>query len=90
METVDPFQRRPDPVADGRAQIDAVDAELIRLVGQRAAVSRAIQAARAAEGGPRLVHSREGEVVERWRAAFGPSGAMIAAALLELCRGTAD
>lgn len=70
-----------------RAQIDQLDAELIRIIHARLAVSHTIQAERLALGGPRVVHAREGEVVGRWRAALGTEGGRIAQCLLELSRG---
>jgi chorismate mutase len=77
-----------DP-ADLRARIDALDAEIVRLIDERSAVSARIGAARRAAGGPRIVHARENEVVLRWRSALGRPGAAIAMALLELGRGPA-
>lgn len=74
-------------VATGRARIDDIDAEIVRLVAERTAVSGQIQRLRQAEGGPRVVHARENEVVGRWRSALGRPGATIALALLELGRG---
>lgn len=76
-------------VESGRARIDEIDAEIVRLVQERTEVSRQIQAARALTGGPRVVHARENEVVGRWRAGLGRPGAAIAMALLELGRGRA-
>lgn len=76
-----------DPVAAGRARIDALDAELVRLIAERAALSAQVQSARRASGGPRIVQSRENEVVGRWRDALGRPGGTIALALLELGRG---
>jgi chorismate mutase len=70
-----------------RDEIDQIDHELVELVRRRREVSRAIQAARMAEGGPRVVHAREAEVVERWRSSLGTPGGRIALALLELGRG---
>ena len=81
----DPAQ--PDPVAAGRQRIDALDAELVRLIAERAALSAQVQSARRASGGPRIVQSRENEVVGRWRDALGRPGGTIALALLELGRG---
>jgi chorismate mutase len=72
---------------DQRAEIDALDIQLVSLIRQRLAVSREIQQARMASGGPRVVHAREAEVVARWRDELGPSGSRIALALLELSRG---
>ena len=74
-------------VASGRARIDDIDAEIVRLVAERTAVSEQIQRLRQADGGPRVVHARENEVVGRWRSALGRPGATIALALLELGRG---
>lgn len=74
-------------VEAGRARIDAIDAEIVRLVAERTAVSEQIQRARQSAGGPRVVHARENEVVGRWRSALGRPGATIALALLELGRG---
>jgi chorismate mutase len=74
-------------VAAGRARIDAIDAQLLALIAERTEVSRAIQRARQAEGGPRVALAREGEVVGRWRGALDRPGTTIAMALLELGRG---
>jgi chorismate mutase len=76
-----------DPVHAGRAEIDAIDAEIIRLVEQRIAVSRSIQAARIAAGGRRVEHSREMAILDRYSRALGRSGTTLAMTLLELCRG---
>ena len=78
---------RTDAVAAGRERIDQLDAELVRLIAERAAVSAEVQAARRAAGGPRIVQSRENEVVGRWHEALGRPGSTIALALLELGRG---
>ncbi len=74
-------------VATGRARIDEIDAALVRLVQERCTVSVQVQRARQADGGPRVSHARENEVVGRWRAALGRPGGTIALALLELGRG---
>lgn len=76
-------------VASGRARIDEIDAEIARLVRERTDVSRQVQRARQAEGGPRVAHARENEVVGRWRDELGRPGGAIALALLELGRGPA-
>ena len=78
---------RTDAVTSGRERIDALDAELLRLIAERAAVSAEVQRARRAAGGPRIVQSRENEVVGRWREALGRPGGTIALALLDLGRG---
>ena len=71
----------------GRARIDQIDDTLVSLIRDRVAVSRDIQRARIAEGGPRVVTSRERELVQRWHAELGDAGAAIALRLLELSRG---
>ena len=85
MDTVS--HPRTDAVAVGRERIDQLDAELVRLIAERAAVSAEVQAARRAAGGPTIVQSRENEVVGRWHSALGRPGSAIALALLELGRG---
>ena len=71
----------------GRLRIDAIDAEIVRLVQERILVSSQLQQARLMTGGPRIVHARENEVVLRWRDQLGRPGGAIALALLELGRG---
>ena len=75
-------------IPDQRAEIDALDAHLVALIQQRARISREIQRARQAAGGPKVVHAREAEVVARWREELGPPGSRIALALLEISRGS--
>ena len=71
-----------------RGQIDALDAALIRLVLERAQVSRRIQAARMNAGGTRVELGRERTVRNAYRDGLGPDGAGLAEAVLQLCRGT--
>lgn len=80
----------PDPVSTGRAEIDAIDAELVALVQRRMSVSRAIQAARIAAGGRRVEHSRELAILTRYSDALGRPGTTLAMTLLELCRGAGE
>lgn len=78
-----------DPAADLaalREEIDALDAEILRLVQRRTAVSQAIGAARMAAGGPRVVHGREMAVLDRYRD-LGAEGRELAILLLRLGRG---
>ena len=78
-----------DPTADLaalREEIDALDAEILRLVQRRSAVSQAIGAARMAAGGPRVVHGREMAVLDRYRD-LGAEGRELAVLLLRLGRG---
>jgi chorismate mutase len=76
-----------DPVLTGRARIDEIDAALVDLIQERVTVSQQIQRARLASGGPRVVTSRERELVQRWHAALGEAGGGIALRLLDLSRG---
>ncbi|HEU0087291.1 MAG TPA: chorismate mutase [Pseudonocardiaceae bacterium] len=69
-----------------RAEIDYLDAEILRLVQRRTAVSKAIGAARMAAGGPRVVHGREMAVLDRYRE-LGTEGRELAMLLLRLGRG---
>ena len=69
-----------------RLQIDAIDAELVRLIKQRTATSHAIGVARMKLGGPRVVHSREMKILDRFRD-LGQPGVDLALMLLELGRG---
>ena len=69
-----------------RIEIDAIDAELVRLILHRTAVSHAIGTARKSLGGPKIVYSREMAVLERFRA-LGPAGTDLAMLLLAMGRG---
>ncbi|MET9708483.1 chorismate mutase [Streptomyces griseus] len=70
-----------------RSLIDDMDARLIRLIGERRAVSEAIQNDRLAEGGTRTDTGREMHIISRYHEAFGPTGRDIALSLLRLSRG---
>jgi chorismate mutase len=69
-----------------RQEIDRLDAEILAAVKRRTEVSRAIGKARMANGGTRLVHSREMKVIERY-SELGPEGKDLAILLLRLGRG---
>ena len=69
-----------------RLEIDALDAELVKLILHRTAVSHAIGMARKTLGGPKIVYSREMAILERFRA-LGPAGADLAMMLLAMGRG---
>jgi len=69
-----------------RMQIDAVDAELVRLILHRTAISHAIGIARKTLGGPKIVYSREMAILERFRA-LGPAGTDLGMLLLAMGRG---
>jgi chorismate mutase len=82
-ETEQPTEHDIDEL---RAEIDHLDAEILRLVKRRVEVSRKIGAARMAAGGPRIVYNREMDVLARYRE-LGPDGRQLALALLNLGRG---
>jgi chorismate mutase len=69
-----------------RQEIDTLDEQILRLVRQRSEVSQRIGAARMAAGGPRIVHSREMAVLNRYRE-LGREGRELALLLLRLGRG---
>lgn len=69
-----------------RGEIDRLDAIILAAVKRRSAVSKKIGAARMASGGPRLVHSREVKVLDRF-AELGQEGHILAMLLLRLGRG---
>ncbi|MFD4368469.1 chorismate mutase [Rhodococcus sp. NPDC058521] len=69
-----------------RREIDRLDAEILAAVKRRAEVSQLIGRTRMASGGPRLVHSREMKVLERYNE-LGQEGHTLAMLLLRLGRG---
>ncbi len=69
-----------------RTEIDAIDAELVRLILHRTAISHAIGTARKTLGGPKIVYSREMAILERFRA-LGPAGTDLGMLLLAMGRG---
>lgn len=71
-----------------REQIDALDEAIIRLVSERARVSRRIQTARINAGGTRVELGRERVVHATYRDGLGPDGPQLADSLLQVCRGT--
>lgn len=77
-----------ESIDEGRAAINEIDRQLRDLVASRREISRRIQTLRATEGGPRIQHGRENEIVGAWSDQFGPAGVDIALAILTLCRGT--
>jgi chorismate mutase len=86
-EAAPPVLDNPTPdLAALRAEIDYLDAEILRLVQRRTAVSQTIGLLRRAAGGPRVVHGREMVVLNRYRA-LGTEGRELAMLLLRLGRG---
>ena len=88
-----PAQRVPIQLDDPatvqvlRGQIDALDAAIVRLVGERARLSHRIQTARLTAGGTRVELGRERSIVEHYRSALGGAGTGLADAVLRICRG---
>ncbi|MBJ7476770.1 chorismate mutase [Rhodococcus erythropolis] len=69
-----------------RKEIDRLDAEILAAIKRRSEVSQIIGRTRMASGGPRLVHSREMKVLERFNE-LGQEGHTLAMLLLRLGRG---
>jgi chorismate mutase len=74
-------------IAELRNRIDEIDAALIALWQERAAISREVGATRVASGGTRLVLSREREILTRFGDALGPDGTQLALLILRAGRG---
>lgn len=70
-----------------RERIDEIDATLIALWQERAALSKQVGATRVASGGTRLVLSREREILDKFRTALGADGTQLALLLLRAGRG---
>jgi chorismate mutase len=81
-----PVPADQDGIDKLRVEIDAIDAELVRLILHRTAISHAIGTARKTLGGPKIVYSREMAVLERFRA-LGPAGTDLGMLLLAMGRG---
>jgi len=74
-------------IAALRERIDEIDAALIRLWQERAALSQEVGSTRVASGGTRLVLSREREILDRFRSALGADGTQLALLILRAGRG---
>ena len=70
-----------------RERIDALDAQIVELIAERTAISRQVGKQRRAAGGPKLVHTRELEILERYSSKLGKEGNELASILLRLGRG---
>ena len=81
-----PVPADQDGIDKLRVEIDAIDAELVRLIQHRTAISNAIGTARKTLGGPRIVYSREMAILERFRS-LGPAGTDLGMLLLAMGRG---
>lgn len=77
--------RGPD-ISALREEIDSLDTQILELIKRRSEVSQQIGAIRRAEGGPRIVLSREQAVLARFRD-LGPEGRELGMLLLRLGRG---
>ena len=69
-----------------RAELDNLDNIILGALYQRRAVSQAIGKQRMAEGGPRIVQSREMAIIERY-STLGKEGRDLALAVLAMGRG---
>ncbi len=74
-------------ITELRGDIDACDAEIIRLVQHRLAISQEIGALRRSTGGTRLSLAREQQVLARFQQALGTDGAALGMMLLRQGRG---
>ena len=74
-------------IPEMRARIDEIDMTFIQLWRERAELSRRIGAMRLADGGTRLVLSRETEILQRFRDGVGSDGTQLALLLLRAGRG---
>jgi chorismate mutase len=82
-----PADGAEERISELREEIDACDAEIIRLVRRRLAVSQEIGALRRAAGGTRLSLAREQQVLARFQAELGRDGAALGMMLLRQGRG---
>ena len=81
-------EQTPDAkISQLRHRLDEIDATIIDLWLERAAISKEVGATRVAAGGTRLVLSREQEILDRFRAALGADGAQLAMLILRAGRG---
>jgi chorismate mutase len=69
-----------------RQEIDTLDAAILAAVQRRTEISRTIGRTRMAQGGTRLVHTREMKVLDRF-SDLGQEGAALGMLLLRLGRG---
>jgi chorismate mutase len=76
-----------EQIAALRSRIDEIDALLISLWQERAALSQQVGATRLAAGGTRLVLSREREILDRFRTALGADGTQLGLLILRAGRG---
>jgi chorismate mutase len=70
-----------------RADINAIDEQILDLVNRRIELSREVGVLRMAAGGTRLSLAREQVIVDRFTAALGAEGTALAMLLLRASRG---
>jgi chorismate mutase len=85
--TMDADAAPDEHISHLRRRIDEIDATLISLWQERAAISREVGATRVAAGGTRLVLSREREILERFSSELGADGTQLALLILRAGRG---
>ena len=74
-------------ISELRTRIDDIDATIIRLWQERAALSQEVGKTRVASGGTRLVLAREREILERFGSELGEDGIQLALLILRAGRG---
>jgi chorismate mutase len=74
-------------IAGLRERLDEIDARIIELWQERAAISQEVGRTRVASGGTRLVLNRENEILERYRSQLGADGVQLALLVLRAGRG---
>lgn len=87
MTTANPTERPDQIIDDLRRQIDRFDAEIVRLVSERAKVAELIQQVRIRAGGTRIELQREAAIILHYRKELGKEGAAMGEAVLRICRG---
>jgi chorismate mutase len=85
--TIDADTAPDEHIARLRQRIDEIDAAIISLWQERAAISQEVGATRVAAGGTRLVLSREREILERFSTELGADGTQLALLILRAGRG---
>lgn len=74
-------------ITELRTRIDEIDASLVALWQERAALSRQVGEARVAAGGTRLALSREREILDKFHRELGPLGTQLGLLILRAGRG---
>jgi chorismate mutase len=87
QQTSEPKIGADQHIAGLRNRIDEIDAAIVALWKERAAISQEVGKTRVAAGGTRLVLSREREILERFSAELGADGTQLALLILRAGRG---